>query len=544
MNLKKTFKKIVTLGRHSRYEEGIDLYNQGLYLEALEKFKELTLSGEGKNSLHYNLASFYSGLIHRNLGLFYLHKGEYEDAIIHLRRALGFNPTHYEIYNYQGIAYNNWKKYDEAMASFSKVLEVVPELLSLRYKVAIVLYNLKKYDIARAELQKLVVSNPKFADFHYHLGVVFAHERHFEEAQKSFATALALNPKYFEAKVQYALTFAALGEFQPAVQKLEDLIREKPNYPDLYYYAGLIQGAAKDWPGALERIKKALELNPAYAKAMFILGMLYLKDGDLEAAALSIEKSLNLDLDEEQRVFAHTLLDSLDKRKKAKDGGGGGTSDFTVDPLQEEYLETIFHIFPKHLPIIPDYIEIMEKFGGKWDRPLLNTLAHLYEEEIAKTPDYADYHYQLGKVYERLDAWDKAILAYSMALEINPHFFKARIHLYKTYLRVEMTEKAKNELEILIKEDIRFPDICLDLASIYLQDQNWDGALNCLAYVREANPGLEKAILLSAEALRKKGKPDQALALLTEFREKNCACSGEVSSRILELEKSGSENRD
>ena len=57
-----------------------------------------------------------------------------------------------------------------------------------------------------------------------------------------------------------------------------------------------------------------------------------------------------------------------------------------MDPLQEGYLEAVLQIFPQHLSIVPDYIEILEKFGSKWDRPLLTTLIRLYEEAIAKTP--------------------------------------------------------------------------------------------------------------------------------------------------------------
>jgi tetratricopeptide (TPR) repeat protein len=544
MKLTKTIKKIVTLGRHSSYQEGIELYNQGLFEAALEKFKLLTKTNIGESSLHYNLASFYSGLIHRNLGLLYLHKGDYADAIGHFNMALEFNPTHYEIYNYLGIGYNNWRKYQKAMGSFTKVLELAPELLSLRYKVAIVLYNLKKYDVAREELQNLVESNPKFADFHFHLGVVLAHERHFEEAQKAFSAALVLNPSYFQAKVQSALTLAALGHHESADQKLQDLVKEKPLYPDLYYYLGVNQAAQKDWSRALENVKKALEINPSYPKALFLLGILYLKNDNPEAAIEAIQRALELDLNEEKQAFAHNLLSSLEKRKKIKDQGREEFALLNLNPLQEEYLEAILEVYPHHLPIVPDYIEILEKFGTKWDRPLLTTLVRLYEDEIAKTPDYADYHYQLGKVYDQMDAWDKAIMAYSKALELNPYFFKARVRLYKLYLKVEMPEKAKNEMEILIQQDIRFPDIYFDLAKIHLNEGNLDEALSCLDYAKAANPSFEKAFLLSAEIFRKKDLFDQALEVLKDFKEKNHSCSNEVYLKIIEMERSKMEKRD
>ena len=272
MELKKTIKKIITFGKHTFYEEGIELYNQGLFPEALEKFKKITVYGQNENSLHYNLASFYSGIIHRNLGLLFLHKGDFPEAIAHFNMALEFNPTHYEIYNYLGVAYNNWKKYQKAMSAFSRVLEVAPELLSLRYKVAIVLYNLRKYDEALEEMQHLVELNPKFADLHYHLGVVYAHQRQFDQAQKAFSRAVDLNPHYLSARIQLSLIMAAQGNYDASLEKLNEIIKEKPNFPDLHYHAGMIRAAQKDWNGAGDCMRKALEINRELCQSSFYSG--------------------------------------------------------------------------------------------------------------------------------------------------------------------------------------------------------------------------------------------------------------------------------
>lgn len=533
----------MTLGKHAFYEEGIQLYNQGLFPEALEKFKKITTHGQEETSLHYNLASFYSGLIHRNLGLLFLHKGDYQEAIAHFNMALEFNPTHYEIYNYLGIAYNNWKKYQKAMASFSKVLELAPELLSLRYKVAIVLYNLKKYDEALEEIQHLVELNPKFADLHYHLGVVYAHQRRFEEAHEAFSRALDLNPKYLQAKIQVSLMLATLGRHDSAIETLTDIIKEKPYYPDLYYNVGVIQAAQKNWKEALGNIKKALEINPNYADAHFILGVLYLKDNEYDLAEKEIQKALDLDLEGIRRALAKSLLEYLGRRKKIKPTENNLSLSAQLDPLEEEYLETMLQSFPQHLPIVPDYVEILEKSGTKWDRPLLATLARLYEDQIIKTPNYADLHYQLGKVYDQMESRDKAIMSFSRSLEINPLFFKARIHLYQLFLKVEMQERAKKELEFLMEKGIRFPDICLDLGQIYFNEENWDSALSCLDYALEKNPKFEKAFLLASAALEKKGEIEKALEVLDRFKTDTCDFTNEVTLRILELKKKRSGSR-
>jgi tetratricopeptide (TPR) repeat protein len=208
-----------------------------------------------------------------------------------------------------------------------------------------------------------------------------------------------------------------------------------------------------------------------------------------------------------------------------------------MSPLQEGYLDMMLQTFPQHQSIVPDYLEISEKFGSKWDRPLLATLIRFYEEAIAGKPKYADLHFQLGRIYDRMEDWDKAAQAFSKALEINPLFYKARISLYHTFRKVQLPKKAKKELEILMQQGIQFPDLYLDLADVYLSERNWDSALSCVNEAIRINSDFEKAYLLASAILEKKGEIGKAFELLNEYKEKGGQCSNGLTLRILELKK-------
>jgi tetratricopeptide (TPR) repeat protein len=537
MVLKRTLQKIITVGKHSLYEEGIHLFNQGLFPEALEKFKKITDYGQNETSLQLDLASYYSGIIHRNLGLLFLHRGDFSEAIAHFNLALDFNPSHFEIYNYLGIAFNNWKKYEKAMSAFSRVLELAPDLLSLRHKMAVVLHNLKKYDEALEEMKRLVILNPTFADFHYHLGVIYAHLKQFEQAQEAYSRALVLNPYYLSAKIQLSLVMAAQGSYESSLKILNESLKEKPRYPDLHYHAGVVRVAQKDWNGALDSFRKALEINENYANPHFILGILYLRNNEYDKAEKEIQKALDLDVEESKHSFAKNIVDYLERRKKMPPAEGLKTLPARINPLEENYLETVLGVFPQHLSIVPDYTEISEKFGFKEDRPLLTTLIQLYDEAIAKTPQYADLHFQLGRLHDQMDAWDKAVDAFTLALEINPYYAEARISLCHLFMKAQMRERAKKELEILMEQGIQYPDLYLDFAQIHLADKNWDSALSCVQEAIKKNPGLEKAFLLLSVILEKKGDRVEAVNLLNEYKEKGGRFSNELILRILELKK-------
>ena len=104
-------------------------------------------------------------------------------------------------------------------------------------------------------------------------------------------------------------------------------------------------------------------------------------------------------------------------------------------------------------------------------------------------------------------------------------------------MKVHMQERAKNELEILMQQGIQFPDLYLDLAEIYLAEENWESALSCVNEAIKKNSGFEKAFMLASVILEKKGEREKAFGLLNEYKEKNGQCSNELSLRILELKK-------
>ena len=535
MKILQILKKIITLGEHPLYKEGIRLYNEGLFEEALEKFKGLTESPVGEKSLHYNLACFYSALSHRNLGLIFLHKADYPKAIYHFNRALQFNPSLYEVYVYLGIAYNNWHKYDDAMKAFNKVLKLAPDLLDIRYKLSIVLYNMGKYKEALKELSYLTKLNPQFADLHYHLGVIYAHLTRFEEAKNELKKAIELNPKYLQARIQFALVSAAQGEYEIAEKQLTELISERPTFPDLHYNKGVVQAAQDRIKEAFESLNKALLLNPNYAKCHFFIGILYLKEGKNKDALEHISKALEGKLEEPMLSFARTIRKFL--TKKLEKGASKELMDKKAFPLDPDYIKETVKSLPKHVNIIPDYVEIFEKLGAKIDRPLLKTIANLYKEEIEKNPLYPDLYYQLGKVCEYMEEWDEAIKNYQKALEINPKFIKARISLAKAYKRLVMYEDAKKHFLLLKEQGVLFPDLCLELATIYAEEENLKEALKTVFEAIERNPRYEKAYLLASVIYERMGEIDNAIKILEKYKTVNSSFSEQLELRLFELSK-------
>ncbi len=69
------------------------------------------------------------------------------------------------------------------------------------------------------------------------------------------------------------------------------------------------------------------------------------------------------------------------------------------------------------------------------------------EKAVALKPRFADLRYTLGTFYIKLGNLNKAKELFRNALEINPKYFKARVHLARVLLSLEEKDESTGELE-------------------------------------------------------------------------------------------------
>ncbi len=117
------------------------------------------------------------------LGLVFLKKGFYEEAIEFFNLAIQVDSSFAEAYNNLGLAHLEQKNASAAEEAFRKGLEVAKD----------------------------------YADLHLNLGRVYLQKAAYADAIRSFDTALELNPSYFEAHF-----FMAKALLESLVKKVDD----------------------------------------------------------------------------------------------------------------------------------------------------------------------------------------------------------------------------------------------------------------------------------------------------------------------------------
>ncbi len=70
------------------------------------------------------------------------------------------------------------------------------------------------------------------------------------------------------------------------------------------------------------------------------------------------------------------------------------------------------------------------------------------EKAVSLKPQFADLRYALGTLYNKISNYPKAKELYQSAIDINPKYFKARVHLARVLISSGEGESAAKELEI------------------------------------------------------------------------------------------------
>ncbi len=97
---------------------GYICYKKGIYGEAIEHLAKVVRIDNNPTATLYAL--YY-------LGLVYLDREMYDDAISFFQKALEKGPNLVEAHYHLGIAYEKKKEYDKAKESFRKVIEIAPD---------------------------------------------------------------------------------------------------------------------------------------------------------------------------------------------------------------------------------------------------------------------------------------------------------------------------------------------------------------------------------------------------------------------------------
>ena len=140
-------------------------------------------------------------------------QGEYDQALVHLRRAVQLNPNFAEAYNNLGAVLREQGKYGEAVICFEEALRINDRVPEAHNNFGTALQMNAQSDEAQAAYRQAIRLNPDFAEAHDNLGNLLTAQGEFDAAMSSFERAVRLQPALASAHNNRAVTLLLQGNF-------------------------------------------------------------------------------------------------------------------------------------------------------------------------------------------------------------------------------------------------------------------------------------------------------------------------------------------
>ncbi|MFN8549438.1 MAG: tetratricopeptide repeat protein [Candidatus Eisenbacteria bacterium] len=174
-----------------------------------------------------------------------LARGDEEEAVQVLRRAIELDPTSLEARIALGFEYQSQGYQSEAVAQF----EVAVRL------------------------------QPSYPDLQYNLGLLYEAQERDSDAIRCYRRALEQNGGYFPVRTSLARLLAIGGQFGEALTELDSILASGLRSADLLVQRAECLLAQKQMPEAISTLEKAAALNPAFPRTYYVLGQAYRASG-------------------------------------------------------------------------------------------------------------------------------------------------------------------------------------------------------------------------------------------------------------------------
>lgn len=212
------------------YEKGLEAFSKADYDEAQRRFERLIESG-------HNFADVLN-----KLGFIYSMKGNFENAVTYLKKALEINPRYTEAAINLAFVLSELGRYDESLELREKIKDnvfdakdknvdpyVLGKIANMHADIAERYVELKWYEEAIEEYKKALKLRPSFVDIRTKLAVLEREQGRVEDAIEHLTQCLLENPNYLPAYVQLGLSYYSMGEYELARKQWENVLKKDPN---------------------------------------------------------------------------------------------------------------------------------------------------------------------------------------------------------------------------------------------------------------------------------------------------------------------------
>lgn len=289
-----------------KYSQGINVWQKGNLDEAINFLEKAIGLNPNLDSYQRTLAQFYLQKFNDTLKKNQI-SSQFQEilskSLDSAKRATEISPQDEANWNTKGFIYRNLiglmdKADDPALKSYQTALELDPKNPYIFKEIGLI-YLAKSDLLTRSGAKKQEISG------------------NLDLARGNFQKAIELKSDYAPAHFQLAMIYQREGKDEEAISKLEETKKMAPFDPDLAFQLGILYYNKNQIEKAKSEFERAIKIDENYSNARYFLGLIYDKEGkkDLSIKQFEAIEKLNPDNSEVKKI-----LENLRKNLPALEG--------------------------------------------------------------------------------------------------------------------------------------------------------------------------------------------------------------------------------
>jgi tetratricopeptide (TPR) repeat protein len=242
------------------------------------------------------------------LGVIYLQRGNYTEAVRKIDMALKLNPGSAFAHNNRGNALKELKQFDEALKSHDKAIALKPDYADAYFYRGNTLKEMNRPDEALASYDQALALRPGYPEALNNRGVTLFWLNRLEEALASYDRAIALRADDADALNNRGVVLMELNRLDEALASYDRAIALKPDYADALDNRGSVLKKLNRLNEALASHDAAIALQPDSADAFYNRGNALKELNRLDEALATYDRAIALAPDHAEAHWNESLL--------------------------------------------------------------------------------------------------------------------------------------------------------------------------------------------------------------------------------------------
>lgn len=494
------------------FDRALKEFSQGLYHKALSSFNELTAIPGIGDAVFPALAKGFRLECYKMLAIKYASQELPRRALRTLEEGLHEFPHHYDLLLQQGIIYNNSHEFPAAVRILEEIAGSNPDFAFLSICLAIARLNMGQLEEPEQILKKLISPPPHDATVYYLLSILACRRNRTEEAGRLLGQALELKKPFPDAQIALAAVLILRGQYPEALQTIQAIMPfERSRSALLNPLAFLLRHTGTPVPHEEWAALLAQPSRPEMREADVVrwAGELFLQFIPIDILSLPSRQTegefsrhawfRNLLVAQYQRMVLEgtdrpdlffRLGRELQRLRKVSEAliyfkrclarnpkfisAKISMAYAYLDLNEAETAMTIFQEVRENLQIMPE-LEIYTLESAIVEPPDGNA-AEQYEKElkilslaVSQHPYFADLYDNIGRIFSLLDQPEMALEHFEKAIQLNPHFFRAKVGKAISLMQINRHQESKEILDSLEGTRSLYSKVTYQLALVALR---------------------------------------------------------------------------